>query len=1131
MGIDDFVKKNTGNRGSPGEKIQEQYLADKPQSQWAPYINELTLDILSDIVIKDKSGGTNVSDNILLTKNDIETELGEPYLKGLNELTDFDFQEVCDKNDVGTLMKELNQILYLQNKKPDGPLAEIPPEVLLSVAIQKTLSKNVNIQNQDYRSVTEIVSDLFSNESTRSETQTLVQTLRDEGDSLVELIDAPQMTTQLWSHQRKALKKWIEHNKMGFVDMATATGKTVLGLSTIAYEYGELLPADAESLPAKEESSQKQSQKVLIVADNDMLLEQWRRELKEHMSIPEMRTEPVGNSIQLVWGDIDFRKPQGLDSIQLEQYDLVILDEVHHYVNGGGWGGILERLSDKKVIALSGSVDISEHDDTEKRLQNKLKNKLLEYTLVDAKNDGIIPEFDWEIRISKIAPEYESNISTDTALCKSRFPKYRERLRSQFVEQESELERDYHFKTLNDVDAFSKTKKGQSKSSNDEDFRELIAAIRSRRTQLWNAQPPSDEIIDVVKKHPKDKILVLLNSYNKVKSIQKTLEVINAIPHAVYVVEQDGADQNDTVEDYDNHDGPAILLGVGNLLGEGIDILTPSVCINVSQGSVNNTLLQRIGRVLRKTNGKDSAMFYNIATVPGTDETTLYDQDGKNLVESLVEYMLLGLEVESIPHITYSQSVEEHSIELEQKGIALISDLLNEPKYRPPKRPDVQQNENAVISQVINCGSITDIELSKENRLDENKSQNSSRETDDEYVEDGSVNIEINTPIPEQGNCDCNTFDKSVLRELIEDSIEEKIRDIVRDEVMNIQESNAEIRDELDDIRSMLEDLRYTDEVCEDGLKLTYGANEIQNTKNDSWEEFMDEIRRFRDIIQEPPSKELVLKYGNIPEDIDTSIDWKFALESSGIEDIPKTERKKYTNVEILEDIERVADKLNRPPTTTEFNVHGNTSSAAASGRFGGWDIALGLCGLNPENMQKPNSNEPKYTNDEILNKFEDIVKEYNRVPQLTEFNHEGLSSTLIYRVFDSMDEAREYGQRILNENNMVVDTEEDKVSTSETDKTSDKIVVIESNNKNTDYVVESRHGQRFHVKEIESEEMIDGRKIADIVNSIKYIGTIVILHIDAKVTKSAEHYVDKEPNVEIYQGDEMLNYIIDNYE
>ncbi|MFC7072646.1 DEAD/DEAH box helicase family protein [Halovenus rubra] len=172
------------------------------------------------------------------------------------------------------------------------------------------------LRNTD--SVADLTLKLFSDPSTDAYAEQLLENLPDstaESDELLRQLDEPRMTTPLWGHQRTALNNWIKNDQRGYVDMATATGKTVLGLAAIAYRYGELHPADLEWGLTGESNRVDERPRVLIVAGNEVILKQWRDEFDEHLDIPKGRTEPIesedGAIIELDWGDIEFRTAQG----------------------------------------------------------------------------------------------------------------------------------------------------------------------------------------------------------------------------------------------------------------------------------------------------------------------------------------------------------------------------------------------------------------------------------------------------------------------------------------------------------------------------------------------------------------------------------------------------------------------------------------------------------------------------------------------------------------------------------------------------------------------------------------------------------------------------------------------------
>jgi hypothetical protein len=116
--------------------------------------------------------------------------------------------------------------------------------------------------------------------------------------------------------------------------------------------------------------------------------------------------------------------------------------------------------------------------------------------------------------------------------------------------------------------------------------------------------------------------------------------------------------------------------------------------------------------------------------------------------------------------------------------------------------------------------------------------------------------------------------------------------------------------------------------------------------------DLVDEIQRFADIIDEPPTEELVVAYGRYPADEYRKAfgSWDAALETAGSDpdDIPDWNARSHTNVEVLDGLRAVADELGRAPTTTEAENHVEFSPGLASLRFGSWGDALETAGLDP---------------------------------------------------------------------------------------------------------------------------------------------------------------------------------------
>ncbi|MFP9061978.1 homing endonuclease associated repeat-containing protein [Natrialbaceae archaeon A-chndr2] len=118
-------------------------------------------------------------------------------------------------------------------------------------------------------------------------------------------------------------------------------------------------------------------------------------------------------------------------------------------------------------------------------------------------------------------------------------------------------------------------------------------------------------------------------------------------------------------------------------------------------------------------------------------------------------------------------------------------------------------------------------------------------------------------------------------------------------------------------------------------------------------DDLVQEIQRFAEIIDEPPTEELVTAYGEYESTAYEAVfdSWGQALEEADFDsaDVPDWSKRKYTNTEILDAISNLAEELGHPPTTTEMNEQGDVTGGIGSLRFGSWADAISLAGLNPD--------------------------------------------------------------------------------------------------------------------------------------------------------------------------------------
>lgn len=392
--IDNLANNRTFYEESPSEKLQDSFLDKRPRSQWPSYLDEVAIDIHTGIGI----GETG------LDKFNFPAEAGPLYRQGMvataGEHSDLPatVEEDVSGTELGQLVYLLNQLGYNIEKSETG-LDDI--QRAITAVLEKLLTDahgRINPQlGGGTNSTAAILTQLFSDPTVAEQADEIIGRFEETyNQGLLAKLDEPQMMTPLWGHQRDALDNWTESGFRGYANMATATGKTVLGLAAIALRYGGLHPLD-EDIDRKRKRRTGRKAKVLIVAHNDLILEQWRREFDRHLNIPEDRTQHT-DDVKLTWGRIHFRTAQSLLNRDRIDYDLVILDEAHHYANGSGWGQLLDSFQNN-VLALSGSVDEGKEADSKlrDRLESTIGPEVKHYSVTDAQRDGVIPTFDWRV--------------------------------------------------------------------------------------------------------------------------------------------------------------------------------------------------------------------------------------------------------------------------------------------------------------------------------------------------------------------------------------------------------------------------------------------------------------------------------------------------------------------------------------------------------------------------------------------------------------------------------------------------------------------------------------------------------------------------------------------------------------
>ncbi len=956
--IDDLADDRARGIQSTGERYHDEFLLKRPTTEWSPYIDETAKDLRAGIQISD----------LALSKDDFGQELGTYYRRGLKKSAGryADLPSVLEKKvsdeKLGLLAYQLNELSY-DISTTDLAIDDV--EKATEAVIEKILTRYVGEDlsvsfDLSGATVSDITTQLFNNEAIASNVDLLLTEFENSASQgLLSLLDKPQMMTPLWEHQRDALEKWWEHDQRGYVDMATATGKTVLGLSAIALQYGELHPDDQAigGLVNGTDSSGKDD--VLIVAHSDLILEQWRREFEKHLNIPQERTTG-SDDITLEWGTVHFRTPQSLINEDRVAYDLVLLDEAHHYATGSEWGSLLDEF-DGDVLAMSGSVDDagSDSDQIKERLSNSIGPEIKRYTITDARVDGVIPSFDWEVHYAPYDVVGDDLEKTATRAERS-FRDFRKRL----AQGDLSLDTDRRLKTYEDVRRFSHTTEGNTLKQQDDEFRDLVTRLFSRRTKQWNLSPVLDAVVDlIIEHHTTEKVVVLADSNAQVEELESRLNDVVANPSSVYLVSgsQSREEQRETIDEFDEPEGAGILIGTGDLLGEGVDMQHASVAINMATGGVNQELVQRIGRVLRNpADTPKHAMFYNVVGVTPTEAAAVPREDGKQLIEQAAGFCSLGRRFNKLPGFATAASLDRDVIKMVlTEGAQFIDSLDSDGDYNLNKEIINQADLTALHNAVQNSPGNLETILGEWEEYAWEHSEELDEETDLHNADESTDTTEAEEDSP-------NSVSDN--EETLTTTKRDRIEDLVR--------------------------LQPTKNA-------TLQSRWALSSGSDVHEYLDSELSKyhFRDaesLIWASAEAEALVNVDIQPGSDNTQTKLEFEIETESDQGEP-------ADSELLAEIRRLESILGDVPTKTEMTKRGAYPVSQFEAAFGSWSDAVQEAGFEPHGQQKR-----KYTREDIVSGLREVASTLDESPSVNDINeHARFSATVIYNYFDSIGDAR----------------------------------------------------------------------------------------------------------------------------
>ncbi|MDW7727441.1 MAG: DEAD/DEAH box helicase family protein [Candidatus Methanoperedens sp.] len=384
-------------------------------------------------------------------------------------------------------------------------------------------------------------------------------------DNVLDLLPCPELQSSiiLRDYQKQALDAWILNAKRGVIVLPTGSGKTVIGINAIS-----LLNTPT----------------MVIVPTLD-LLDQWRSKLKE-----EFRIE-----VGILGGgehDIKALTVSTYDSAYIHaeklgnKFGLIIFDEVHH-LPAEGYKHIAEMFASPFRMGLTATYE--REDGLHSELNRLIGGKVFEKKVKELAGEHLSP-----FRIQKIAVELTAEEQKEYEQNQGNFSDYLRRCNI----------------TIRTPLDFQKI---VIRSGRDPNARRALLARNKARNIALNSVSKIEKLRQILKKH-KESRLFIFTEHNKLVHIISKEFLIPAITYRTATRER-----SEILDRFRSGVYRAVV--TSKVLDEGIDVPEADVGVILSGTGSGRAFIQRLGRILRKKEGKE-AVLYEIVSAETSEINT-----------------------------------------------------------------------------------------------------------------------------------------------------------------------------------------------------------------------------------------------------------------------------------------------------------------------------------------------------------------------------------------------------------------------------------------------------------------------------------------------------------------------------
>src|SRR5450759_1012302 len=384
-------------------------------------------------------------------------------------------------------------------------------------------------------------------------------------DNVLDLIPCSELQSNitLRDYQKQALDAWILNSKRGVLVLPTGSGKTVIGINAIS-----LLNTP-----------------TLVVVPTLDLLDQWRSKLKTEFKVDIGKLGGGEQEIKAI--TVSTYDSAYIHAARLgNKFGLIIFDEVHH-LPAESFKQIAEMFAAPFRMGLTATYE--RDDGLHSELNRLIGGKVFEKKVKDLSGEHLSP-----FRLQKIAVELTAEEQIEYE-------------RNQVIFTSYLMNCNITIRTLLDF------QKIVIRSGRDPNARKALLARNKARDIALNSVSKLEKFREILKKH-KESRLFIFTEHNKLVHIISKEFLIPAITYRTATKER-----GEILDRFRSGVYRAVV--TSKVLDEGIDVPEADVGVILSGTGSGRAFIQRLGRILRKKEGKE-AVLYEIVSADTSEINT-----------------------------------------------------------------------------------------------------------------------------------------------------------------------------------------------------------------------------------------------------------------------------------------------------------------------------------------------------------------------------------------------------------------------------------------------------------------------------------------------------------------------------